>query len=315
MNKLSDDILSSKFPIKLDGLVADWPLLTGKKTVIEQLIDDCSNQQIHAFVAEKEINGRYFYNPNLNGFNFTKVPLNILTVLTQFLTEKIEQSIYVGSANMEQFFPNLKQQNKLKLLDKYKPTTSIWLGNESRIAAHQDSPLNIACCIQGKRRFTLFPPEQISNLYIGPLDNTPAGQPISLVDFDQPDFIKHPKFKEALKHAYIFDLEPGDSLFIPSMWWHHVEGLDPFNVLINFWWKDIPSFMGDPMDSFFHTLLNIKELPQHEKKAWQALFEHYIFSNDTCYSHIPQESRGVLANIDDNKARYLRAMLLQKLNR
>ena len=45
--------------------------------------------------------------------------------------------------------------------------------------------------VAGRRRFTLFPPEQVANLYIGPLDLTPAGQPVSLVDQAQPDLVRH----------------------------------------------------------------------------------------------------------------------------
>jgi hypothetical protein len=34
------------------------------------------------------------------------------------------------------------------------------------------------------------------------------------------------------------ELEPGDALHIPSMWYHHVEGLEPFNMLVNYWWRE-----------------------------------------------------------------------------
>ena len=66
------------------------------------------------------------------------------------------------------------------------PQTNLWMGSKTNVAAHFDSSDNIACVIHGKRRFTLFPPDQIKNLYIGPLDRTPAGQSISLVDFEKP---------------------------------------------------------------------------------------------------------------------------------
>src|SRR5206468_367295 len=83
-----------------------------------------------------------------------------------------------------------------------------------------------------ERRFTLFPPEQLQNLYVGPLDFNPAGQAISLVDHAAPDLERFPRYAEALQHAQVAELEAGDAIFIPSMWWHAVEALAPFNALV-----------------------------------------------------------------------------------
>ena len=60
--------------------------------------------------------------------------------------------------------------------------------------------------LQG-RRFTFFPPEQLENLYVGPIDFSPAGQPISLVDILNPDYAKFPKYKNAEDAALFADLE------------------------------------------------------------------------------------------------------------
>ena len=70
---------------------------------------------------------------------------------------------------------------------------NVSLAIRTRIAAHYDVPDNLACIAAGRRRFTLFPPGQQHNLYIGPIDLTPAGQPISLVDFAQPDLARFPR--------------------------------------------------------------------------------------------------------------------------
>ena len=61
----------------------------------------------------------------------------------------------------------------------------LWLGNEVVTPAHFDESHNLACVVSGRRRFTLFPPEQVANLYVGPLDLSPAGQAISQFELDK----------------------------------------------------------------------------------------------------------------------------------
>jgi ribosomal protein L16 Arg81 hydroxylase len=162
----------------------------------------------------------------------------------------------------------------------------------------------------------MFPPEQIFNLYPGPLDPTPGGQAVSTVDFANPDFGTHPLFREALAAAQVAEVEPGDAVFIPSMWWHHVEGLSPFNTLVNYWWNLSPAFIPTPMNALHHAMWTIRDRPEHEKRAWKAVFDYYVFGPGTqAAAHLPEQARGALAPIDDDRARQIRAMLLNNLNR
>ena len=77
----------------------------------------------------------------------------------------------------------------------------VWFGNRVTVQTHYDISSNIACVVAGRRRFTLFPPEQLVNLYVGPLEFTLAGQPISMVKLEQPDFERYPRFRQALAAA------------------------------------------------------------------------------------------------------------------
>ena len=100
------------------------------------------------------------------------------------------------------------------------------------------------------------------------------------------------------------------------MWWHHVEGLDSLNVLVNYWWRSLPRFMGAPLAVLKHALLELRELPPEQRRAWQHIFEYYVFEpRDEAVAHIPERSRGMLAPMDDTTARRLRADLLNQLNR
>ena len=37
--------------------------------------------------------------------------------------------------------------------------------------------------------------------------------------------------------AQVALVEPGDTLYIPPLWWHHVESYG-FNVMVNTWYDD-----------------------------------------------------------------------------
>lgn len=318
--ELPEGLLAAAEPVILKGYIAHWPLVQKAKSSAQDAMAYLSgfyNQKpVHLMRAEAKFKGRLFYNEDLNGFNFTRSQVNLNEVFKQLqdnLGHVNSDTLYVGSTAINQVLPGLRNDNDLDALAQ-QALVSIWIGNQSRVAAHYDAPDNIACVVAGKRRFTLFPPDQIDNLYVGPLDYTPAGQSASLVDFHQPDFDKYPKFKEALKHAVVAELEPGDALYVPSMWWHHVEGLGDFNILINYWWRQVENYIGVPGDALYHAMLSIRELPEAQRKAWQHLFNHYVFG-ETDHSHIPREKRGSLDTIDQNMARQLRAMLINKLNR
>ena len=193
---------------------------------------------------------------------------------------------------------------------------SLWLGNRTRIAAHYDLPDNFAVVAAGRRRFTLFAPEQIHNLYVGPLDPTPAGQPISLVDFAKPDLDRFPRFAQAWEAREEVELEPGDAIFIPSMWFHHIESLAPLNLLINAWWRQTPEHVDSPLSTLRLALMTLRDLPEKERRVWQHHFQHFIWDADpSTWAHIPEAARGILGPIDEVLSRQARAQLLNQLKR
>jgi hypothetical protein len=317
-----DGVLTAKEPVLLRGLVAHWPIvgagLRSPQAAIDYLRSLYNNATIGAWLGSPDAGGRFFYNDGMTGFNYKPVMTKLDVILDRLLDHLADPrppAFYVGSTTIDACLPAFRAENDIDL-GGIEPLASIWLGNRARIAAHYDLPDNLACSVVGRRRFTLFPPEQLENLYVGPLDFTPAGQSISLVDFEKPDLERFPRFSIALRAAQVAELEPGDAIFIPSMWWHHVEALDGFNVLVNYWWRQSPAYMGSPTNVLMHALLGIRGLPEEQRKAWQGIFRHYVFeADDNSFAHIPEESRGVLSQIDDATARGLRTLLLNALNR
>lgn len=319
---LPDALLLSTEPVLLPGLVAHWPAAqAGARSGAEAAayLRRCWRGATVGFLlGPPEIEGRFFYNDDLSGFNFRREmrPLDaVLDALAQMADEAHPPAVYVGSTTVDTCLPGFRAENDLGFGAR-DPLASIWLGNRSRIAAHFDLPDNLACVVAGRRRFTVFPPDELPNLYVGPLDFTPAGQAISLVDFARPDLQRFPRFAKAMARARVFELGPGDALLIPSMWWHHVEALEPFNVLVNYWWRQSPDFMDSPMSALMLALLTLRDLPPAQRQAWQTVFAHYVFEADAdTAAHVPAQARHALAPLDDAGARHLRAQLLKRLNR
>lgn len=319
---LPADLLQSSQPVLLRGLVRHWPMvqaaMQSDQTLCDYLRGFGHNSKVGLWHGEPAIEGRFFYNADFTGFNFQRVVGNFATLLDELLAQSdnpAPPALYLGSTELDGSFPGLRQHNDLALGVR-EPLVSLWLGNKARVAAHFDLPDNIACVVAGRRRFTLFPPEQVSNLYVGPLDLTPAGQPISLVDIAKPDLARFPRFSQALAMSQTVELHPGDAIFIPSQWWHAVESLEPISALVNFWWRQSPAFMDSPMNTLMLSLLSLRDLPTAQRDAWKALFDHYVFDASAQTSeHIPTHAQGVLAPMTEDMARHMRSVLLHRLNR
>jgi hypothetical protein len=321
------ELLESEAPAVLKGVARTWEIVRrGEESaaaVIDYLTAFDSGRPVVGYTGAPEIGGRFFYNADVSGLNFEarRVPLpEFLNRIRSHLDDENSPSFYIGSTDVDLFLPGLSEHNRLTLNDpmfeRNPPTVSIWVGSRTTATAHFDFSNNIACCLVGRRRFTLFPPDQVANLYPGPFHPTPGGQVVSMVDVRDPELDRYPRFSDALASAEVAELEPGDALFYPAMWWHNVEALDAFNVMINYWWNVSPAFVDTPMITLLHAILSLRDRPQQEKSAWKQLFDYYVFGDRARPAeHLPEHARGILAPLDDVSARRLRTELLQRLNR
>jgi len=319
------DVLPDKRPAVLRGIVSDWPSVRAGRESPEALVRYLTRfataAAVDALMSAPEIDGQIFYNDSMSGFNFHRNRLPLLAIAEQVLRyARFPKSpaVAVQSALIRDCLPGFAKENCLGLVAAgVQPR--IWLGNQITTPTHVDEWNNIGCVVAGRRRFTLFPPEQISNLYIGPIDFAPTGAAMSLVSLRQPDFARYPRFRDALAAAQTAEVNPGDAVFIPPLWWHHVESLEPFNVLVNYWWHDVAgdgASADSAFDALVHGILSVRALPPATRRAWGALFEHYVFGAGAgVVDHIPQERHGMLGDLSPEQLAALRAHLARRLAR
>ena len=320
---LPSELLTAEQPYVVRGGFAHWPVVQAARqsdvALARHLMGFYNGVRVALFELAPEARGRVFYaDDTLSSFNFKRHAATLDQVLTGLLglaNTPEPPALYVGSTTVEAVLPGFVEANRMDLGAR-DALLSLWLGNRTRIAAHYDLPCNLAIVAAGRRRFALFPPEQIHNLYMGPLDPTPAGQPVSLVDFAAPDLERFPRFAQAWAAGEQVVLEPGDALFIPSMWFHHVESLEPVNLLINAWWRETPEYVDSPLSTLRLALMTLRDLPEQERRIWAHHFQHFVFGADAhTWAHIPEAARGLLGPIDENLSRQARAQLLNQLKR
>lgn len=322
-----DDLLAAEKPAILKGVVRDWPLARAARQSAAAAMDHLKSfyqgRKVLAFIARPELKGRFGYTEDATQLDFESergLLGDYLDRILHFWDDAAAPSFYIGSTDVDQFLPGFRGENDLVLnhpmFAANPPMVSAWIGNRTTALAHHDMSNNMACVLVGRRRFSLFPPEQVENLYPGPLEPTPGGQVVTMANIHEPDFARFPRLREALAAGEVAELEPGDLLFYPALWWHQVDALEPFNVMVNYWWNPTPAFMDTPQTTLLHALLSLRDRPEQEKRAWRAMFDYYVFGPaDRAGAHLPEAARGNLGPMDELKARRLRAYLLNKLNR
>lgn len=312
-----DQIKPQARPAVLKGLVADWPVVAlGADALLDHLAASASGLPIPHFVLDPAWRGRFFYVDGYTGFNYRQqhAPLaDVIATLRREATVPEPTALFAGSLTLAGFFPGFAEANNIAtFIPANQLIQSLWLGNRTLTAPHYDNVENIACVVAGRRRFTLFPIDQYPNLYVGPLDLTPAGQPISLVDIRAPDFDRFPRYREAEAHGLTATLDPGDAIYIPTLWWHGVESLDAVNVMVNTWWRDVPSYFGSPTNALLHAVLSLRDLPAEQRAAWKTVFDHLIFeTNGPALAHLPPAARGMFGDLTRGTAAHIRELLSQ----
>ncbi len=319
------DIQPLAQPAILKGLVANWPAVDAAKRSDTALFDylsaDYKGGDARFISQDAEQDGYYFYSSDYTGFNFTRKIAGLNTILRLIEQRKIDKQadrIAMQSAPVDDYFHSFSQQNVCRVLtETVKPR--FWLGTDGLVNTHYDDAENIACVIAGHRQFTLFPPEQISNLYIGPLENTPGGAAVSLTKLENPDFVRFPKLKNALNYALQANLEPGDAIYIPALWWHHVKASSAVNMLVNYWQSGSIGGLTHPsgLDAVLMGLVSLAKLPRVERQSWLAIFNYLVMSEREEFDYMPEHLQGILSGSDkasEAKVYQWLKTILEKMN-
>jgi Cupin-like domain len=313
-------ILDSCRPVVLRGLVSHWPAVEVGRRSPDAFCDYLkrfdSGREMEAFFGPPDIAGKYYYADGFKGFNFERRQMRFveaLDLITAALAVPGSPTTYAGSVPIDDYLPGFTRENSMPLV----PATvgpRIWVGHASNVSSHYDAMENIACVVAGRRRFTLYPPELISRLYIGPIDNTMAGQPVSLAASSPRDDARYPLFADVRDSALVAELEPGDALFLPKLWWHQVEATAPFNTLVNYWWDAFRIGPDAPYTAMLLSMITIAERPPAERRAWKAWFDHYVFrEGGHPLSHLPSEMHGLLGPLKPDNYGRIRAYVMRLL--
>jgi hypothetical protein len=243
-----DEIMTRREPAVLRGAASQWPLVAAARRDPAQwmamLAANASDASVDILRADPAEQGRFHYAADGRSLNFVRGRASLATFLAAVEEQAAEErpfALVVQGAIAERHVPGFRSSHPMPLapLD---AEPRLWIGNAAKVATHNDPTDNIAVVAAGRRRFTLFPPEAEADLHMGPAHPTPAGTPVSMVHVTAPDLERYPRFESALEVAREAELEPGDAIFIPANWFHHVEALERFNMLVNYWWApDLPA--------------------------------------------------------------------------
>ena len=319
-----EDLALKQQPVVIRGFAEHWPLVaSGQKDAQDfaaYLMRFYTGKKARICVAPPAAKKLFFYNDDMTDVNFIRGDERVdlfLGRLLELMDRDLYPAISMQNSLPSELLPGLIDENTSDFFPDVEPR--LWVGNEGIVSAHYDGSDNLACVVAGRRRFVLFAPDQIANLYPGPLNFTPAGAPTSLVDLNEPDFERYPNFKTALANAYSVELGPGDAIFIPMLWWHHVESLEKVNALMNYWWNGSSaknSTPPSPIDSLNIALLAMRDLTPEQRKAWRYMFDHYLFKcGIDPGSYIPEHQLHVLGEMSPEYVRVIKDFFAEKLKK
>ncbi|MGV7122940.1 cupin-like domain-containing protein [Sphingopyxis sp. 550A] len=315
LTKQASEVLE---PVVVRGLARETPVVRSAIQSDQALLSYLRNlarpSEVIALHAKEDVEGKFGYSADLSSFNFRRIQTTFPAFLDALRNgTRPPGAVAVQGIQANHAVPGFVQDNAIPMLP-HGGEYRLWLGTGAVVATHSDPAPNVAYVAAGTRRFTLFAPEEVGNLYMGPFDPVPNGTQISLADPLAPDPVRFPRFSGALERSQTAELHPGDAIFIPTGWYHHVEATSPLNLLVNYWWLDKQG-APSPWDALMHGFMALRSLSPAERRVWRAMFEHYIFeTHGDPASHIPPKVRGILADATPQMIEEMRRTLVRALS-
>jgi len=188
----------------------------------------------------------------------------------------------------------------------------VWVGAGGQIVnLHIDPYKNFMSMLNGQKRVTLFPPAATHDLYVAPLDKQWANVIASRVQLTRWDRSAYPRVAQALKLGMKATLRAGEMLYVPPLWWHHVESSD-LNIMVNCWEDDIPELLLNVcLAGFMEAVVLFAGTSPTVRTAYRGMYYRYLFDLDPPAAAGAVEEPGYVpdqATLDRITANLLRAV-------
>ena len=223
---------SQDVPLILTGALKDWKAIS--KWNITHLVSVLGTTKVNVEVSPTNYFPTLHYEGSDNGGKrpglsirrrrSRQVPFNGFAE-TVLRPNDRPVKFYLKEKAFIEKFPELAADIPLQSLLSSTKTfpTLLWIGSaDVTTPLHYDVVHSLFAQVRGRKRFTLFAPQDGPSLYPFPMFS--RNSYISRVDILQPDLEEFPKFQQAKPFEFV--LEPGEVLYLPAFWWHQVQSLE-----------------------------------------------------------------------------------------
>jgi ribosomal protein L16 Arg81 hydroxylase len=221
MNLSREEFLESYYaanrPVLIQGLLVDW---RAPHLWTPNYLKSVAGDEIIEFMAGRDVD------PNCDA-NAAKhrSESRFADFIDKVYSGKMTNDYYMGASNV--FFQKTAGQSLLKdfkpFAEYLHPSSDgrqcfLWFGPAGTVTSlHHDTSNILMAQVRGRKRYRLVPPCQTEYVYH-------RSGVFSDVDCEHPDYRHYPKFRQAVVTEVV--VEPGEVLFMPVGWWHHVRALD-----------------------------------------------------------------------------------------
>ncbi len=213
INDFNKNYFKPQKPLLIKGLANHYP--AGKKWSIDYIKEYCGDVTVEIF-------DNNIKNNSSSAFTTPDLEMNFKDYVDTIIKDE-PSSLRVFLFNMFKKKPGLRKDFPCPYMLKgiLGKIGFMFFGSKNiKVRIHQDIDMSSVMLTQfhGRKKVILISPEYSKLLYRLPFNT------YSLVDLDNPDLKKYPGLAYVEAEEYI--LEPGDSLFMPSGYWHYITYLE-----------------------------------------------------------------------------------------